>query len=111
LFILFYSKINNGGPFSVQFFQLIIEWPHETRIVSNLNNLSHGKHLLYLIEKPTKIPNNHPINVVCSSYEVDPLKLNENRLNKRSIEYKKAQKIMEQPSDRTAIIVNNEKII
>ena len=52
--LMILKKINNGGPFSVQSFQLIVKWPHETRI-SYLNELEHGKHLLYLIEKPTVI--------------------------------------------------------
>lgn len=49
-------KINNAGPFSVNFFQLIIDWPHETRLDDHLdstNQFHQGKHLLYLIEKPT----------------------------------------------------------
>ncbi len=45
-------KILNEGPFSIQFFQLVIEWPHETRL-NNLNELKQGNHLIYLIEKPT----------------------------------------------------------
>jgi hypothetical protein len=98
-------KINNAGPFSVNFFQLIVDWPHETRLEDPLNQLKQGKHLLYLIEKPTKIPNNHPINVVCSSYEVDPLKLSENKIKKRSIENEVEKiAITEIPSSRTEII-------
>lgn len=109
-------KINNGGPFSVQSFQLIVEWPHETRL-PYLDSMHHGKHLLYLVEKPTKIPNNHPINVVCSSYEVDPLNLasgkpQDERQNRgkrdaeeSAAEYELVQKMnLEQASDRTAVI-------
>lgn len=112
-------KINNGGPFSVSSFQLVVDWPHETRLPSpNLNHLRYGKHLLYLIERPTKIPNNHPINVVCSSYEVDPLNLgrsntnSKEKLTKRStseVEYEilstlKLTEAEQRPSDRTAVI-------
>jgi hypothetical protein len=107
-------KINNGGPFSVNNFQLVVDWPHETRL-PHLNHLRFGKHLLYLVERPTKIPNNHPINIVCSSYEVDPLNLGSNKkLTKRSasdsnVEYEilNSQKLTEaeqRPSDRTAVI-------
>ncbi len=108
-------KINNGGPFSIQSFQLVVEWPHETRL-SYQNTMSHGKHLLYLVERPTKIPNNHPINVICSSYEVDPLNLaraksRDERQKKRKrdsdsiAEYELVQKMnLEQPSERTAVI-------
>ena len=97
-------KINNGGPFSVESFQLIIDWPHETRL-SNLNQLRHGKHLLYLIEKPTKIPNNHPINVICTSYEVDPLNLAVKKFQKRSVDYQvNVRKLVETPAERTAVI-------
>lgn len=73
-------QINNAGPFSVNKFQLIVNWPYEARIKTMYNgryNDTYGKHLLYLTEKPTKIPNNHPINVICSSYMVDQLKLSE----------------------------------
>ena len=73
--------INNGGPFSVNFFQLEVDWPYESRLV-DFDGVSksrpgdyEGKYLLYLTEKPTKIPNNHPIDVVCNSYTVDPLRL------------------------------------
>ena len=49
--------VNNNGPFSVNFFQLIIDWPYETRLANfNANspiNYFDGKHLLYLTEKPT----------------------------------------------------------
>jgi hypothetical protein len=82
-------KINNAGPFSVNFFQLIVDWPYETRLLdlnpSTNEKFEDGKHLLYLTEKPTKIPNDHPVSVVCSSYIVDPLKLSElkNSLRKR----------------------------
>jgi hypothetical protein len=79
-------QINNAGPFSVNNFQLIVDWPYESLLNSYRNHRykdPYGKHLLYLTEKPTKIPNDHPINVVCSSYLVDPLKLSEaNRVNK-----------------------------
>lgn len=50
-------KVNNGGPFSIQSFYLIIDWPYESRLVDfdTENNLQFiaGKHLLYLTEKPT----------------------------------------------------------
>jgi hypothetical protein len=87
--------IINTGPFSVDYFQLAVDWPHETKLNdfnpssslsdSNYTNIN-GKHLLYLTEKPTKIPNNHPINVVCSdhTYEVNSLNLKHSR-NKRDI--------------------------
>lgn len=98
-------KINNGGPFSVESFQLIVDWPHETRL-SGINNLRHGKHLLYLIEKPTKIPNNHPINVLCTSYEVDPLNLAEKKFKKRSADYEVygIKDRVQTPTERTAVI-------
>jgi hypothetical protein len=50
-------KINNAGPFSVNFFQLLIDWPYESKL-TDFNSASpikyfDGKHLLYLTEKPT----------------------------------------------------------
>jgi hypothetical protein len=49
--------ITNGGPFTVNFFQLIVDWPYELRL-RDFNPKSSikyydGKHLLYLAEKPT----------------------------------------------------------
>ncbi|RNA43640.1 integrin alpha-PS1 isoform X2 [Brachionus plicatilis] len=104
-------NINNGGPFSVHNFHLIIDWPYESRLVNFdiENNLQFvaGKHLLYLIEKPTKIPNNHPINVVCTSFYVDTLRISElKQIQKRSVYQDSAIKapLKHQDLSRTAII-------
>lgn len=49
--------INNGGPFSVRNFHLLVDWPYESRLFDfnpiNPIKFIDGKHLLYLIEKPT----------------------------------------------------------
>lgn len=104
--------INNGGPFSVNFFQLEVDWPYESRLV-DFESISksrpgdyEGKYLLYLTEKPTKIPNNHPIDVVCNSYTVDPLKLETRAplFKKRSIESETRSPIVD--STRTKTIVS-----
>ena len=104
--------INNGGPFSVNFFQLEVDWPYESRLVDFNDAVNKarpgdhdGKYLLYLTEKPTKIPNNHPIDVVCNSYTVDPLRLESRQpiFKKRSVDTRKAALT---DSTRTTTIVN-----
>jgi hypothetical protein len=106
--------INNGGPFSVNFFQLEVDWPYESRLVDFETTSKsrpgdyEGKYLLYLTEKPTKIPNNHPIDVVCNSYTVDPLKLETRApvFKKRSIDSEIKRSPIITDSTRTKTIVS-----
>jgi hypothetical protein len=59
-FLIFFLKVTNGGPFSVNYFQLIVDWPYEARSKIHLdipdqNRKIIRKQLLYLTEKPTVI--------------------------------------------------------
>lgn len=48
--------INNYGPFTIDYFKMKFYWPYELNSSSSatmmINNKEHGKHLLYLTEKP-----------------------------------------------------------
>ncbi len=93
-------KISNLGPYTVNNFTMKFYWPFETNLTYGANH-KHGKHLLYLIEKPIvsfflfcfprhrdsllqvfelnfkKIPNDHPIELKCDLIAalVDPISI------------------------------------